>query len=157
MLLSKQPLCGHTLFYELSHQPGWLLEGWILQAAARERGEQSRSLPSFAEGQGYSPKVMGLGRGSHYYGSASVKNMADECKFHLTEIDAAVCIPYKICLIMGDYEFPPILSNFLLKTASFPHSSTGHFPGAGADRGNEFAPKVLATCKVRWQTALLLS
>lgn len=35
MLLDKHHLCGHTLFYELSHQTGWLLKSCclILQAA----------------------------------------------------------------------------------------------------------------------------
>lgn len=65
---------------------------------------------------------MGAGGGEIIMESAYVKNIVDEPKFHLTEIDAAVCITYKICLIMGDYELPPILKNFLLKTGFLSHS-----------------------------------
>lgn len=36
MLLDKHHLCGHTLFYELSHQPGWLLKCCCLNLQAEE-------------------------------------------------------------------------------------------------------------------------
>lgn len=60
MLLSKQQLCGHTVFYELSHQTGCLLEGRGFSRRQRARGAE-REPASSAEGQAHSPKVMRSG------------------------------------------------------------------------------------------------
>lgn len=37
MLLDKHHLCGHTLFHELSHQPGWLLKCCLIIQAAENK------------------------------------------------------------------------------------------------------------------------
>ena len=59
MLLDKHHLCGHTLFYELSHQAGWLLKCCCLNL--QSEGDEKAWSPSrqnFIEGQSHLPKVM---------------------------------------------------------------------------------------------------
>lgn len=42
MLLDKHHLCGHTLFYELSHQTGWLLKCCWFSRQHRTRSEDTK-------------------------------------------------------------------------------------------------------------------
>lgn len=59
MLLDKHHLCGHTLFYELSHQPGWLLKCCCLNLQAEENKKAWSTIwQNFIEGLSHSPKVM---------------------------------------------------------------------------------------------------
>lgn len=59
MLLDKHHLCGHTLFYELSHQPGWLLKRCCLNLQAEaNKMAWSAIWQNFIEGQSHLPKVM---------------------------------------------------------------------------------------------------